>query len=117
MDRLERKSPTLRAFNLSRWFAAVGLLSIAVLSVASGVLLSRLFTDRMLEQEGVLTMQFMQSILEVERAPAYFQDSDRVEGAKVEELLQHLSTLPDVLRVNLYSRRHRILWSSDRSLV
>lgn len=114
-------APAARPFNLSRWFAIVGLLSIGLLGIACALLLSRLISQRMLEQEGVLTMQFVQSIIEVEHAAANLesyphQSTHAGSEGKIDELLEHFAALPDVLRANLYSREHRMLWSSDRSL-
>jgi signal transduction histidine kinase len=112
-----------RPFSLSRWFASVGLLSIALISVVCALLLSRMTRDHLLHQESLLTTQFMESIIAVERASMYFEHPDRAvarDGAlaeKVEELLEHLAALPDVLRANLYSPEHKVLWSSDSHLV
>ena len=113
---------TARPFRLSRWFAIVGLIAIVLLSVTCAELLSMLFTNRMLGQEGTLTTQFVQNIIDVERASIHFESmaqeqAEVAQSAKLKELLQHFAALPDVLRVNLYSPEHRILWSSDPTLV
>jgi hypothetical protein len=113
---------TARPFRLSRWFAIVGLIAIVLLSVTCAELLSLLFTNRMLGQEGTLTTQFVQNIIDVERASIHFESmaqeqAEVAQSAKLKELLQHFAALPDVLRVNLYSPEHRILWSSDPTLV
>ena len=110
-------SPELKPFVLRRWFAAVGVVSIGLLSVSCAALLSQLIADRMLQQEGMLTMQFMQSIMEVEKAAAYFEQPQAAPGPLVEELLEHLATVPDTLRVNVYGHDQRVLWSSESSLV
>ena len=109
-------------FRLSRWFAVVGLIAIVLLSVTCAELLSILFTNRMLGQEGALTTQFVQNIIDVERASLHFESTAKEgpeleQATKLKELLQHFAALPDVLRVNLYSPEHRILWSSDPTLV
>jgi hypothetical protein len=62
-----------RAFSLTRWFASVGLVLIALLAVVGALLLSRLFEERMLRQEGRLTMQFVQGVIDVEDAAGYFE--------------------------------------------
>lgn len=122
MVRWFSRTGTARPFRLSRWFAIVGLIAIVVLSVTCAELLSMLFTNRMLGQEGVLTTQFVQNMIDVERASIHFEDMADGQPevglpAKLKELLQHLAALPDVLRANLYSPEHRILWSSDPTLV
>lgn len=104
-------------FSLSRWFATVGLISILALATICALLLSKLFTDKMLLQEGRLTMQFVQSIIDVEDASAYFASDHAANPSYMEELLAHISGSPDVLRANLYSRGRTILWSSDPSII
>jgi two-component system sensor histidine kinase HydH len=103
-------------FSLSRWFTTVGLLSILLLAVSGAWLLSRLFEDRMLLQEGRLTMQFVQGIIDVEGAATYFERPQPEHGGYMEQLLAHIARSPDVLRTNLYSRERRVIWSSDPSL-
>ena len=81
-----------------------------------------LFTNRMLGQEGALTTQFVQNMIDVERGSIHFENmaqeqADVAQSAKLKELLQRLAALPDVLGVNLHSPEHRILWSSDPTLV
>ena len=57
------RTDTAKPFRLSRWFASVGLIAIVLLSVTSAELLSLLFTNRMLGQEGALTTQFVQNMI------------------------------------------------------
>ncbi len=106
-----------KSFSLSRWFHTVGLLSILLLAVICALLLSRLFANRMLQQEGRLTMQFVQSIIDIEQGAAYFAKPVSEQSNYMEELLVHIAGSPDVLRANLYSRERQILWSSDASLI
>ena len=105
-----------RPFNLSRWFAAVGLLSIAALSLASGVLLTRFLTERMLRQEGVLTMEFIHSVVLVENAVTYFRDP-RAGGPDLESTFAHVASMPDVLRASAHNTERRVIWSNDRAIV
>jgi signal transduction histidine kinase len=92
------------------------LISILLLAIIGAALLSRLFAKNMLLQEGRLTMQFIQSIIDVEDASTYFQSTAVDDSNYMQELLAHISGSPDVLRANLYSRARRIIWSSDPSL-
>ena len=108
-----RNSP----FNLSRWFAAVGLVAIASISAVTAALLSSFLTDRMLQQEGRLTQEFVQSIVLVEKAAEYFSGHRAPQLREIEQVFEHIARMPDVLRANLHSRERRILWSSDRGLI
>src|SRR5258708_32401041 len=106
-----------KAFSLSRWFAALGLVSIAAISAASGWLLSRFLTERLLQQEARLTQEVIDSIVRVKKAGDHFPNG--VHGAAPEfgDFFNHLEQLPDVLRANLYSRRRTLIWSSDAALI
>src|SRR5262249_22161991 len=103
-------------FNLSRWFAAVGLVSIASISVVTGWLLSDFLTDRMLAQEARLPEEVIDSVVDVEQAAGYFT-GDASEDGHYGDFVAHITALPDVLRANLYSRERRVIWSSDPALI
>ena len=104
------------AFHLSRWFAIVGLISISLLTVVSAVLLSRFLTDRMLHQEGVLTMEFIHSLVMVENSADYFRLA-KTGSAEVASTFHHVGKMPDVLRASAHSLDHHVIWSSDPSIV
>jgi signal transduction histidine kinase len=105
------------AFHLSRWFAFVGLVSVASVSAVSGWLLSGFLTERLLQQEARLTHEFVESVVNVEEARPFFAEVHRPPAPEWLELVEHISQLPDVLRANLYSQRRTIVWSSDASLI
>ena len=106
-----------KPFNLTRWFAAVGLVSIATISAISGVLLSRFLTERMLQQEGRLFQQFVDSVARIEKVGHYFANGRTGPARELKEFFTQVSELPDVLRANLYARDRTIIWSSDTELV
>jgi signal transduction histidine kinase len=106
-----------KAFNLTRWFSLLSLVSIAAISGISAVLLSNFLTNRMLNRDAVLTMEFVQGVVLAEGAASYFVDPKfRGGGKDLEEAFYHFAHMPDVLRANVYSRDRVIIWSSDRSL-
>jgi signal transduction histidine kinase len=107
---------TVVPFTLSRWFATVGLLSIVLLATLGALLLSRLFEERMLLQEGRTTMQFVQGIIDAEGAARYFERPQPDHDNYMRQLLAHIARSPDVLRTNLYSRARRVIWSNDAQL-
>jgi two-component system, NtrC family, sensor histidine kinase HydH len=105
-------------FNLSRWFAAVALLSITAISVVMGTLLNRFITQRLLWQEAVLTKEFVQSLVQVEGSlQRYFADPSHGLDAEIETAFTHIAALPDMLRANVYDPGRRVIWSSDRQLI
>lgn len=106
-----------KAFNLTRWFSLLSLVSVAAISAVSAVLLSNFLTNRMLNRDAVLTMEFVQSIILAEGAVSYFTDPEvGGEGKDLEELFYHFVQMPDVLRANVYSRNRVVIWSSESSL-
>jgi two-component system, NtrC family, sensor histidine kinase HydH len=107
-----------RRFNLSRWFALVALTSITVLATAIGLLLNNFITARMVAQEAELTQEFVNSLLLVETPLVGFvAETTPHHDAEMAESFEHLSRMPDVLRANLYNRQHRLVWSSDASMI
>lgn len=115
---LSAHAPRPARFNLSRWFALMALLSITVLAVGLGALLDRFITQRMLQQEAVLTQEFVQSLVQVEKSlQGYFADPSRGLDVEIETAFRHIAALPDMLRANVYDTGRRIIWSSDRQLI
>jgi signal transduction histidine kinase len=105
-------------FNLSRWFAIVGLVSIATVGVASALLLSSFLTERMLRQEGQMTMQFVQSLVATEKSlPEYLTGAQTRDAAELKAALRHIAAVPDALRANIYNRARELIWSTDPKLV
>jgi len=109
------KSP----FNLSQWFAIVGLLTITAVSAACALLLSQFLTDRLLRQEGALTTEFVQSLVLTEKTlRAYFTNAPTQSDAiELEAALRHIAAMPDVLRANIYNANRVLIWSSDARII
>lgn len=109
----------LKPFNLSRWFALISLLSIAAMSALAAYLMSDFVTERMIRQEGQLTMEMVENLVLTER-PFLEVFTARREGApkpNTSVAFYHLSSMPGVLRTNVYDRERRVVWSSERELV
>jgi signal transduction histidine kinase len=106
-------------FNLSQWFAIVGLLTITAVSSACAFLLSQFLTDRLLRQEGVLTTEFVQSLVLTEKTlRAYFTNAPTQSDAiELEAALRHIAAMPDVLRANIYNASRILIWSSDQRII
>lgn len=109
--------PVARSFDLIRWFAILSLVSVTAISVTAAWLLSRLITDRMLHHEAVLTREFVDSVVLAEGAPAVFAGLQAGNAKAYQETFYHLSSMPDVLRANVYGTDRRVLWSSDQTLI
>ncbi len=109
---------TQKVFNLTRWFSIVAALSIAATSVVTAYALSRFLTDRMLQRDGQLTQEFIQSVARIQDADRIFTglDAPTTGGGDIGEFFLHVSAMPDVLRANIYDTRHRVIWSSTPEL-
>jgi two-component system sensor histidine kinase HydH len=103
-------------FRLTRWFAILGLLTTALVSVASSFLLSRFLVVSLLEQDAAVNMDFVQGIVEVQQARSYFT-GERAADNNLVEFFDRIAAMPDVMRANVYSRDRTIIWSSDPSLI
>ena len=113
----ERPDDGQTTFHLRRWFGIVSLVSIAALTLVGTSVFSRIMTDRMLRQEAVLTMEFVQSTFLVEKPAFLYGGEPSPNDATASGILLHLSNLPDVMRANLYLANRQIHWSSDASLI
>jgi signal transduction histidine kinase len=114
----ESRTKATLSFNLSRWFAIVGLVSITAVGTASALLLSNLLTNSMLLQEGTMTMQFLQSLVTMEKSlPAFITGERTRDATEVQAALRHIAALPDATRANLYNLNHDLIWSTDQELI
>lgn len=104
-------------YALTRWFAAVGALSIGVFSLGMGWLLSSFLQDRMLERDAAISREFVQSIANIQQVAGFFKGPKGVPAPSVAEFFAHVAAMPDVLRANVYAPDRRVLWSSRSELI
>lgn len=109
-------------FSLLRWFAALSLICIVLISAATAVFLSRFIERHMLLRDATVSMEFINSIVRTERTWWYFMKSEKRPDSTppdepVESFFNHVSQLPDVVRANVYGSDGKILWSSTASLI
>lgn len=110
----------IEEFNLSRRFALLGLLVIAAVSLVTSVVLSRFLAREMLQHDGKVAMQFIQSSTVQNNAEGYFLQRDGDHAAlrqTVETYLRSIVTMPDVLRAQVYSASGEVLWSSEQGAI
>lgn len=107
----------VRPFNLMRWFSLTALASVAVASALAAWLFSAFLTDRMIRQEAEITAGFVRSIVANENANAYFDGSRNTPARQLQNVLDHMTRIPGVLRTNVYSADRRMIWSSNNSLI
>ncbi|MGB7181608.1 MAG: hypothetical protein WBD51_06700, partial [Burkholderiaceae bacterium] len=112
---LDRLSWTIRRipdrFKLGWWFMAISLILIVSNSVLFAWILAGFLSKQMIERDAVVSMEYVNSIVEVQRATEYFYGIHM--GAKVpemEEFFRHVASIPDVIRANVYGEDRAILW-------
>jgi hypothetical protein len=105
-------------FNLVRQFAVLSFVCIALITVASTIVISRFLTDRILQRDATVSSEFVQSIVNAEGTWHLFTQKHEDEPSpELVSFSNHLAKLPDVLRANLFRADRFVLWSSDPTLI
>ena len=109
-----RPPPPITAFNLTRRFAVLSLLVITVVGLISSVVLSRFLVKAMLQRDAEVTMQFVLASGLQRNADDYFlRQGERTKTImETENYFSGLTTMPDVLRAQVYDATGAVLWSS-----
>jgi two-component system, NtrC family, sensor histidine kinase HydH len=80
--------------------------------------LSRYIVSQMILRDATVAAEFLNSVVQVEKASGYFlNDNAAPADQDIEELLIHVGRMPDVFRANVYSQHGLILWSSDVEMI
>ncbi len=123
---MPRSQPTRQApsdeishndFNLLTSFSLLGLLSIAIICVVTSILLSRFLEEHLLRRDAVVMQEFIGRIAQHHDPYAYFSKAYSPEGEALNNFFNDIVHMPDVARINAYSRSGAIVWSSDKTLV
>src|SRR5215471_4814024 len=110
--------PIERPFNLLRWFSIVSLVAIIIVGSVCGWILTRYLTRQMLLRDGEVSREFLESIATTEKTRDYLQPfAPPPPPAALALFVEHLPTLPDVVRANLYAYDRTVLWSTDSQIV
>lgn len=116
-DISKRRGDSRTRFQLVRWFAVLSLLSISFASVISAIVLSKFLSEQMLYREAQVMTDFINGVVEVERADtANATNGDWIEG-DVEEFFYHIGGMPDVMKANVFRPNGQIMWSTDTSII
>ncbi len=125
-----------RQFNLLRWISILSLAAIFIISIALAAVLSHFMTRETLDNDAILTSQFIASVAETQSSQAGFGQNvslgqildERANFAKFgidaelassvrRQFYDHLRFLPDVLLADVFARDRKIIWSTNPSLV
>ena len=101
-------------YKLLRRFSLLSLLSVSLVFGVCSLLVTDFLTRHMVHRDAVLTMEFLQSVVDVENEIAYGEGRLPDLGDRhFEQFFTHVSRLPDVLRANIYTPDRNVIWSSD----
>ena len=104
-------------FNLRVWFAVAGFAVIALLTVAFALAMSSFLTKTMLDREVAVTQEFLQGILATEGYGERGFANGVSPSDSLTEIADHVRSMPEILRANLYSLDRLIVWSTDGGLI
>ncbi len=109
---------TTPPLNLRRRFAAISLTVITVIALGLGWLMSHMLTQRMLQREGEVSMDFIQNLLLTDASGQYLTNPDDA-GLKARFLgsMAHVTSMSEPVRANAYQTDGTIIWSTDQALI
>lgn len=104
--------------NLRRRFALTSLGVIAVIALGLGWLMSSVLTQRLLQREGEVTMDFVQNLLATDRSGGYFaRPDDAALRARFLASMAHVTAMREPVRANAYRPDGTVVWSTDPALI
>ncbi|MBX9758726.1 MAG: hypothetical protein K2Y29_08095 [Beijerinckiaceae bacterium] len=108
-----------RTFNIRLWFAVCSLGIIVLICSFSAHLLNRYMTHGLLQREGKLSQEFLESIIAVNGADTFRDDGTdaSLTNPMLLDLAQHLLSMPGIIRVNVHAKSSRVLWSTEQQLI
>lgn len=107
-----------RPLNLRKRFALTSLVVITAIALVLGWVLSNVLTERMLQREGEVNMDFIRNLLTTDDSARYFVSPD--DPALRERFLRstrHITSMEEPVRANAYSRDGQVLWSTSARLI
>jgi two-component system sensor histidine kinase HydH len=107
-----------RPLNLRRRFALTSLVVITAIALGLGWLLSSMLTQRMLQREGEVTMDFVQNLLATDRSGGFLsQPEDAALRARFMDSMAHVTSMREPVRANAYRPDGTVVWSTDPALI
>jgi two-component system sensor histidine kinase HydH len=104
--------------NLRRRFAVISLGVITIIALGLGWLMSHMLTQRMLQREGEVSMDFIQNLLLTDQSARYLSNPNDPElRARFLGSMAHIASMTEPVRANAYQTDGTVIWSTDRALV
>ncbi len=107
-----------RPLNLKRRFALTSLGVIFAIALGLGWLLSHMLTQRMLQREGEVTMDFVQNLLTTDNSSGFLSHPDDPQlRDRFLSSMEHVTSMREPVRANAYRPDGTVAWSTDQALV
>jgi signal transduction histidine kinase len=107
-----------KKFNLTKQFGLFSFVSILLLAIITGYILSNFLTEKLLWREATLTQEFVDSIVQTDNIYSYFSSSgeDGIDP-RFNLFFHHLSNMRDVVKAKVYAADMTVLWDSESTSV
>ena len=110
--------PAAPPLNLRKRFALTSLGVITAIALGLGWLMSHMLTQRMLQREGEVSMDFIQNLLLTDQSGQYLANTDNPElRQRFLQSMAHVASMREPVRANAYRPDGTVVWSTDTSLV
>ena len=103
-------------FNLRLWFILTSFGAILIIFVLFAIGVSQFMTRALIERETEVSQEFLESMMPSDRA-AVFATPGASANPALAVFVEHLFTLPGIIRANIYSADQIVVWSTDKSIV
>jgi two-component system sensor histidine kinase HydH len=104
--------------NLRRRFALSSLGVIAIIALSLGWLMSHILTERMLQREGEVSMDFIQNLLITDQSALYLANPKDPDNEKrFLASMAHIASMREPVRANAYQTDGTVVWSTDQALI
>ena len=104
--------------NLSRRFALISLGVITIIALGLGWLMSHVLTQRMLQREGEVSMDFIQNLLLTDQSGEYLtRPADSELRTRFLGSMAHIASMTEPVRANAYQADGTVIWSTDPALL
>lgn len=104
-----------RRFNLRLWVVMVTLTTVILVHAGLALVLSRYVAHQMIAREGAVAQEFLNSILKAEGTADVLMTPKG--AAALTSFSRHITSLPGLLRANIYGPDRVIRFSTDQSLL
>jgi len=101
---------------LRLWLIVISLLLIAAVHLTLAAGLSRVVTDRLLQREGEVAREFLNSVIRAEDSGSHLFDTPAPSPA-LASFSAHVQSLPGTVRANIYSLDGFIRYSTDAKFI